>query len=350
MANQNWKARAESMISSFMDGEVDGNPYFYSQLMDMENSSKDDFDASSACGSNNNDSVYDRLLLGCGYGYCNKNTLNNNNDNNDGQCVSLAMHWARVVLGGATKAYLSSPICLALLPLVMGLGIGYFMGKRGGEERADSSDRKQIEGQQRTSLFGRLGKFYHWLSLQLQCMVLLLHLNPFFGTKSIISSTNDDLFQEERDEQTRTNLNAIESKRESGVDPTSVPRHIAVIMDGNRRYGKAKYNNATRGHWDGSKTLIEFSKWCIAEGVQILTVYAFSTENWDRDPAEVSALMAIFCKYCDELRVEAIQRGIRIHVLATEEERIPVHVKEGIDRMVEETRHCDQFTMNICLR
>ena len=120
-------------------------------------------------------------------------------------------------------------------------------------------------------------------------------------------------------------------------------------MDGNRRYGKIKYGNATRGHWDGSKTLIEFSKWCMSEGVQILTVYAFSTENWDRDAFEVSSLMTIFCKYCDELRVEAIQRGIHIRVLTTDETKIPTNVKEGINRMVSDTKHCDKFTMNICM-
>ena len=54
----------------------------------------------------------------------------------------------------------------------------------------------------------------------------------------------------------------------------------------------------------------------------MLTCYAFSTENWSRDPSEVAALMAIFAKYCDELRVEALERNIRIHVLSTESERV----------------------------
>jgi len=157
------------------------------------------------------------------------------------------------------------------------------------------------------------------------------------------------MFNDKRDEKSRVQLRNSEINMESGVDPLSVPRHIAVIMDGNRRYGRAKYGNATRGHWDGSKTLLDFSKWCISEGVQILTVYAFSTENWDRDPAEVSALMAIFCKYFEELSVEAIERGIRIRVLSTEEDQIPTDVKAGIDRMVSLTQHCDKFTMNICL-
>merc|ERR1712157_629880 len=79
------------------------------------------------------------------------------------------------------------------------------------------------------------------------------------------------------------------------------------------------------------------------------TVYAFSTENWKRDPAEISALMSIFAKYCDEVRVEAIKRGIRIYVLSTQEDKIPSYVKQGIDRMVQETKHCDKFVMNICL-
>ena len=115
-------------------------------------------------------------------------------------------------------------------------------------------------------------------------------------------------------------------------------------MDGNRRYGKAKYGSITKGHWDGSKTLLDFSKWCLAEGVKIITVYAFSTENWNRSASEVSVLMGIFCKYC-----EALERGIRIKVLSTETEKIPSDVAAGIQRMVEDTKHCDNLTLNICL-
>ncbi len=125
----------------------------------------------------------------------------------------------------------------------------------------------------------------------------------------------------------------------------------SFILPTSRKLDKFKRNQICflQGHWDGSKTLIEFAKWCIAEGVQVLTVYAFSTENWDRDPSEVSALMSIFCKYCDELRIEAINQGIQVHVLSTDDTRIPQEVMLGIDRMVMETKRCDKFTMNICL-
>ena len=83
--------------------------------------------------------------------------------------------------------------------------------------------------------------------------------------------------------------------------------------------------------------------------MKVLTVYAFSTENWDRDPDEVAALMAKFVRYCDELREEALVRGIRLRVLSTETDRIPPDVAAGLKRMVEETAHCDRFLMNICL-
>lgn len=120
-------------------------------------------------------------------------------------------------------------------------------------------------------------------------------------------------------------------------------------MDGNRRYGRSKYNNVARGHWDGSKTLVDFCKWCLAEGVQILTVYAFSTENWNRSKSEISALMSIFVKYCDELRIEAVKKGIRIQVLSTETDQIPKDVADGLKKMVEDTKNGDRLKLNICL-
>jgi undecaprenyl diphosphate synthase len=156
---------------------------------------------------------------------------------------------------------------------------------------------------------------------------------------------------EEREDQVRTALRSdCESRCESGVDAQQVPRHVAVIMDGNRRYGQAVYGKATAGHWDGSRKVLEFAKWCMAEHVQVLTVYAFSTENWKRDPAEVATLMALFIQYCEELRVESLRKNIRVRVLSTETTLIPSAVKAGLYRLEEDTRHCvGGLQMNICL-
>ena len=142
-------------------------------------------------------------------------------------------------------------------------------------------------------------------------------------------------------------LNA--QKAESGVDRAIIPKHVAVIMDGNRRYGKRVYGSATQGHWQGSRKVVDFAKWCIVEGIEVLTVYAFSTENWSRDSSEISALMSIFIQYCDDIRTEALQNGIQVKILSTDETQLPQNVKRRFDLLVEETSHCSNFVMNICL-
>mmetsp|Transcript_13261 Transcript_13261/g.28657 ORF Transcript_13261/g.28657 Transcript_13261/m.28657 type:complete len:439 (+) Transcript_13261:124-1440(+) len=331
-----WKSRAETMISHLIDGEGQ-DPRFHS----VENSSTSNPPAA-ACAYY--DSVYDRLL-GCG---CVGGQGTSISAGSGGPCMSLFLQWVKLVLGGTIKAYHSSPLCLAMLPLAIGAGFGFWMGRRSRSPPIHTSKGISVGNQTKrswdTKVFGFASQLYHWLSLQL--VLVLIFLDP---RRCVKCDSSSNIFQDEKDEQTREELKSIETKMESGVELHCIPRHVAVIMDGNRRYGKAKYGNATRGHWDGSKTLMEFTKWCQSEGIRILTVYAFSTENWDRDPAEVSALMSIFRKYCDELRVEAVRRGIRIHVLSTEEEKIPKDVGVGIERMVQETKHCDKFTMNICL-
>ena len=123
------------------------------------------------------------------------------------------------------------------------------------------------------------------------------------------------------------------SKRQSTVPIKQLPKHIAVIMDGNRRYGLEKYNDKSRGHWDGSSKLIEFAKWCLAEQIPILTVYAFSTENWNRSKSEIDTLMEIFITHCDELRIESQNRGIRVLVLSTDTSKVsrwPIQKKQSL--------------------
>lgn len=88
-------------------------------------------------------------------------------------------------------------------------------------------------------------------------------------------------------------------------------------MDGNRRYGRLRHSDPLQGHWAGGQKLIDFAQWCMQDGVEMLTVYAFSTENWNRDPIEVNALMDIFIKYAEQLRVEAVKKNIRVRVLTT---------------------------------
>ncbi len=378
----NWKYRAEWMLSQFIDGgsvgddgsdggdsfDIDVNDFVAplwqqkdphvtssSPLLENYSTSNDAVDGilvdSYGCGT-----IICRSSRSCciGGGRCLIGGGSSSSSRMDNPCSSLILHWMKWVMGGAIKAYLSNPLCLALLPLIVGVAVGFWVGRYpivGGKTTTKNNDNNCCKSSGEKIHWGASpSRIFYYPSLRF--MISMIYLNPrrLCCDNGSTPSDSELLFHEDRDEQTRNELRtAIEVERESGIEPQFIPRHIAVIMDGNRRYGKNKYGNATRGHWDGSKTLIEFSKWCMSEGVQILTVYAFSTENWDRDASEVSSLMTIFCKYCDELRVEAIQRGIHIRVLTTDETKIPQNVKEGMNRMVSDTKHCDKFTMNICM-
>mmetsp|Transcript_32467 Transcript_32467/g.54742 ORF Transcript_32467/g.54742 Transcript_32467/m.54742 type:complete len:365 (+) Transcript_32467:76-1170(+) len=131
--------------------------------------------------------------------------------------------------------------------------------------------------------------------------------------------------------------------------PSEVPSHIAVIMDGNRRFGKQVHSDPLQGHWSGGQTLVDFVQWCKEDGVSILTVYAFSTENWRRDPLEVKTLMTIFAKYAERFRSEALTHNVKVNILSTERERLPQDVQQSIETLQRATATCTAFTLNICL-
>lgn len=235
----------------------------------------------------------------------------------DQPVLMIALRWAKIFILKVGRMYYGAPICLMVFPLLVGLAMGYAMGIRHDQEALP-----QVPRASRCFSLYRLVRNL-WSCLSAVCFLPAFLFSTEFQQRHLEFATNDPGLVK-KEERIRQELKGpTEASKESNVDVSLVPKHIAVIMDGNRRYGK-KYHpeNPTQGHWDGSKTLVSFCKWCIAEQVQILTVYAFSTENWNRSADEVAALMAIFSKYCDELRVEAIQRNIRIRVLSTETDRV----------------------------
>ena len=85
------------------------------------------------------------------------------------------------------------------------------------------------------------------------------------------------------------------------IDKENLPKHIAIIMDGNRRWAKERNLSTKEGHKAGSKNLERMAKFCNNIGIQYLTVYAFSTENWKRTKEEVSALMFILRANLDSM-------------------------------------------------
>eukprot|EP00299_Pterocystis_sp_00344_P007933 c2802_g1_i1.p1 GENE.c2802_g1_i1~~c2802_g1_i1.p1 ORF type:complete len:153 (-),score=14.86 c2802_g1_i1:13-471(-) len=117
----------------------------------------------------------------------------------------------------------------------------------------------------------------------------------------------------------------------------TVPKHVAIIMDGNRRYAKQRGMPRYAGHHDGGDKLLECMEWCFYLGVQVLTVYAFSIENFRRGEDEVSAIMNLACKKLAELcdNRELVHRyDLQIRILGNIHQ-LPADLQNRIEKVSE---------------
>lgn len=129
---------------------------------------------------------------------------------------------------------------------------------------------------------------------------------------------------------------------------TSLPRHVAVIMDGNGRWAKKRSLNRILGHREGTKSVQDIVRACREVGVQVLTLYAFSTENWNRPPKEVSALMKLLKEFLNSELPEMMENGIRLNAIG-DIERFPDHVLKVLRHTVETTRDNQDMLLNLAL-
>lgn len=132
-------------------------------------------------------------------------------------------------------------------------------------------------------------------------------------------------------------------------DNLVVPRHVAVIMDGNRRFGRQKYGDSLSGHRAGGEKLREFILWCSDLGIEFLTVFAFSTENWNREEKEVQAMMELFLSEVPRLGEHAMNHNCRVRFLASDSEPLPADVKAAVASLEEMSSSCTGLTLNVCL-
>ena len=126
----------------------------------------------------------------------------------------------------------------------------------------------------------------------------------------------------------------------------NIPNHVAIIMDGNGRWAKKRGLARSFGHMEGAKSLRKALEYFIEIGVKYLTVYAFSTENWNRSEDEVSTLMNLFLKYIKSERKNMMKNGIRFYV-SGRKNNIPKNLSEEIDRLQEDTKTNNKITLNI---
>jgi len=125
-----------------------------------------------------------------------------------------------------------------------------------------------------------------------------------------------------------------------------VPRHVAIIMDGNGRWAKARGLPRTEGHRAGTENLRRILKACVEFGVEILTIYAFSTENWNRPRAEVRMLMRILESVIDRELKELHESGVQIRHIG-EIERIDPRLQRKIRQACDYTRNNTRLILNV---
>ena len=136
-----------------------------------------------------------------------------------------------------------------------------------------------------------------------------------------------------------------------GLKPEKMPKHIALIMDGNRRFSKLQGNiDVVKGHEIGVDTLEKVLDWSIELGIEIITAYAFSTENFNRPEHEVEGLMNLFVVNFKRLVThEKIHRNeVRVKVVGRTE-LLPDNVKEAINETEESTKHYKKRLFNTAI-
>lgn len=132
------------------------------------------------------------------------------------------------------------------------------------------------------------------------------------------------------------------------LDPKRIPHHLAIVMDGNRRWAKKRFLPATAGHWKGAETLLKIIDAASAFGIKVLTLYSFSTENWNRTPEEISVLMSLLCSFLKREKSRMIQEGVKLDTIG-DLTPFPDEVKEILAETKLATSHCEKIELVLAL-
>lgn len=132
------------------------------------------------------------------------------------------------------------------------------------------------------------------------------------------------------------------------LDSTKLPAHVAIIMDGNGRWAKKRLLNRINGHEKGSDTVRTVVRTCRQIGISYLTLYAFSTENWQRPKTEVEALMALLKNFLHSEQKEMVENDIRLRVIG-QVDRLPEKVREALHQTMSATKDNTAMTLILAL-
>jgi undecaprenyl diphosphate synthase len=126
----------------------------------------------------------------------------------------------------------------------------------------------------------------------------------------------------------------------------AVPRHVAIIMDGNGRWARERRMPRPFGHRSGMQSVREVVEGAVEVGLEVLSLFAFSQENWQRPPTEITALMSLLEEYVAREADELHQRGVRVRALGALE-RLTPEASAAVQRVVRQTAGNDRLTLNL---
>ena len=132
------------------------------------------------------------------------------------------------------------------------------------------------------------------------------------------------------------------------IDKNKLPKHIAIIMDGNGRWAKLKGKNRVIGHKQGAKTVKEIVKASGEIGIKYLTLYAFSTENWNRPKFEIEALMTLLVTAIKEETNELIKNNVKLLAIGNHDS-LPKKVKNKLYQAIEQTKNGKGLTLTLAI-
>ena len=130
------------------------------------------------------------------------------------------------------------------------------------------------------------------------------------------------------------------------VPPDRIPSHVGIIMDGNGRWAKARGLPRLAGHRGGTENIRQVLRAAVEYGIQILTIYAFSTENWGRPKAEVHGLLSLIERVIDRELAELHAEGVQLRHIGRED-RIPATLLDKVHEAIHLTEHNDRLIVNV---
>ena len=132
------------------------------------------------------------------------------------------------------------------------------------------------------------------------------------------------------------------------MDTSNLPKHIAIIMDGNGRWAEKRSLNRIAGHRMGIKRAKEIIRACRELGIEVLTLYAFSTENWNRPRREISTLMSLLKRFLSAEGKTLVKNNIRLNAIGSLED-LPGDVRDVLNEVMQLSRHNTGMVLNAAL-